>query len=95
MDLLFSESGFRSDRPLSVAVTSATVSNEESAEQFQAENIKAKLKHVVISGVFDISVADFANLFVNENAPYSYKRSVRVLVLFEAPFITLSFSQIS
>lgn len=73
-DISQSESGFRSDRPLSVVVTSANVSNEEYAEQFQAENIKVKLKHVVISGVFDISVGDFANLFVNENAPYSYKR---------------------
>ncbi len=73
---VYAESGFRSDRPMSVIVTSSTVSNEESAEQFQAENIKVKLKHCVINGVLDISVADFANLFVNENAPYSYKRLV-------------------
>jgi precorrin-4 methylase len=66
------ESGFRSDRPMSVVVNSST--NDEMVTLFNTENVKSKLKHAVITGTFDISLADFTKLFINEGAPYSYAR---------------------
>ncbi len=62
------ESGFKTDS------AATTLSHEDNAALFQTENTKVKLKHAVISGTFDISLSDFAKLFVEENAPYSYKR---------------------
>ncbi len=65
---IWTESGFKAD------TTATTLSNEDNAALFQTENTKVKLKHAVISGTFDISLTDLAKLFVDENAPYSYKR---------------------
>ena len=57
-----------------MSVVTGAVSKEELVAQFNAEVTKNKLKHLVVSGVFEIGLNDFENLFVNENAPYSYQR---------------------
>jgi hypothetical protein len=60
------ESGPKIERPGSTIVDAKAL--------FEAEAAKAKLKISVVSGTMDVSIKDFMALFVDESAPFSYKR---------------------
>jgi hypothetical protein len=62
---------------------------------FEAEAAKAKLKMSVVSGTLDVSIKDFMALFVDENAPFSYKRfHSSFLLCFCTLFLLVSFQDI-
>jgi hypothetical protein len=60
------ESGLKTERVGSMQLDNTTL--------FQQESTKNKLKIAVISGVMDVSLKDFMALFVDETAPFSYKK---------------------
>lgn len=64
--ILLVESGPKVERPASATIDISTV--------FQQEASKSKFKITVTSGVFDVSLKDFMALFVDETAPFSYKK---------------------
>jgi len=65
-DVIDAESGPKVERPASATIDISTV--------FQQEASKSKFKITVTSGVFDVSLKDFMALFVDETAPFSYKK---------------------
>lgn len=44
------------------------------SDLFLKESKESKLKMTIISGDIDLSLSEFEKLFINEEAPYSYKR---------------------
>lgn len=66
MSVCDTESGPKLERPGSTII--------DFTEIFKAEVAKSKFKITVISGVFDVSLKDFMALFVDETAPFSYKK---------------------
>lgn len=68
-DFVDTESGERSD-PVAVAGESGG----DMTSAFDQEKIKLRQKIPVVTDTIDISLKDFAKLFVEEEAPYNYQR---------------------